>query len=195
MAPPQRTPPRLQPVGGALTPAMINALIGAASDPEAMVRSMALRSLGQVGDRRAVTAISARLVDPIRTVRVAAAEALLQLGLATLPGAAGLALVRAQDEYAASLQTFGDTAGDFVALGYVEMERRRDGDARAALERALALDPTNPQPRVFLGVIEARNGRYDAAIREWRRVRDAYPAYPNIDRLIAEAEKRRTPGR
>jgi len=104
------------------------------------------------------------------------------------------ALVRAQDEYAASLATFGDAAADHLALGWFEMQRRREPEARAALQRALLLDPDGPQARVFLGVIDARNGRYDEAIRQWRRVRAEHPAYPNIDRLIEEAEKRKKSG-
>lgn len=71
------------------------------------------------------------------------------------------------------------------------MERGLESEARASLGHALSLDAANPQPRVLLGVIDARNGRYDAALREWRKVRAEFPGYPNIDQLIAEALRRR----
>lgn len=168
-----------------------NALLAAASDPEAIVRTHAVRALSALGDRRAIPSLTARLVDPSRVVRTYAAEALAQLGVVELPGNAGAALRRAQDEYAASLTTFGDNASDYVTLGWFEMERRNDAAATTALQRALQLAPSNPQPRVFLGVVAARAGDYSGAIREWKRVKDAQPAYPNIDRLIDEAERLR----
>jgi tetratricopeptide (TPR) repeat protein len=175
-----------------IPPTLRNALIAAASDPEATVRAQAMRALSALGDRGAMPALTARLVDPARVVRTYAAEALAQLGVMTLPGNAGAALQRAQDEYAASLMTFGDNAGDHVTLGWFEMERRNDASATAALTRALRLSPDNPQPRVFLGVIAARHGDYAAAIREWKKVKSMQPSYPNIDRLIEEAERLRS---
>ena len=173
-------------------PTLRNALIAAASDPEATVRTHAVRALSALGDRRAVPALTARLVDRSRVVRMHAAEALAQLGVVTLTGNVGAALRRAQDEYVASLGTFGDNAGDHLALGWFEMERRNDVEAIAALQRALLLSPDNPKPRVFLGVIAARRGDYAGAIREWKKVRSAQPSYPNIDRLIEEAERLRS---
>jgi predicted CXXCH cytochrome family protein len=172
-------------------PALVNALIGAAADPEAMVRTSAVRALAAAGRASVVPALTARLVDPSRVVRISAARALLDLGLVSLPGRAGVALSRAQGEYALGLTTFDDAASDHLALGWFEMQRHREPEARAALGRALALEPASPQPRVFLGVLDARNGRYDDAIAHWRRVRSEHPGYPNIDRLIAEAERRK----
>lgn len=188
------TQPPAPPVRVEITAALVNALMGGASDPEAAVRTHVVRALGAVGDRRVLPALTARLIDDSRVVRAHAAAALLELGVVSLPGQAGAALARAQDEYAHSLTTFNDAASDHLALGWFEMQRRREPEARAALQRALALEPASPQPRVFLGVIDARNGRYDDALRQWRRVRAEHPAYPNIDRLIEEAEKRKKGG-
>jgi HEAT repeat protein len=173
-------------------PSLVNALIGGAADPEAMVRAHAVRALGFTGERRALTALSSRLVDPARAVRIAAAEALLHLGFAQLPGPAGAALTRAQDEYAQSLSSFGDMAGDHLALGWLQMERGLTADARTALSNALHLRPDQLQSRVYLGVLAAREGHYGEAIREWERVRAKAPSWPNIDRLIEEARKRRS---
>jgi predicted CXXCH cytochrome family protein len=172
-------------------PRIVNALRGAAADPEPMVRYWAAQALGATGDPGIVPSLTARLVDGSRTVRVAAVEALTRLGVTALPGAAGQALARAQDEYAASLATFGETAGEHLALGWFELQRGRDAAARTALQQALQLDPDRPEARVFLGVIAARAGAYDEAIREWQRVRAAHPEYPNIERLIDEAKQRR----
>ena len=85
----------------------MNALIGAASDPEAAVRASAVASLGSIGDRqRSLVPIVARLGDEARVVRVKAAEVLVGFGIIELPGPAGEALKKAQDEYIVSLDTF-----------------------------------------------------------------------------------------
>jgi tetratricopeptide (TPR) repeat protein len=168
----------------------VNALIGGAADPEPGVRAVAVHALGLTGDARARIPVVARLTDSARLVRVRAAEALLALGVARLPAAAGEALARAQDEYAASLQTFPDRAEDHASLGWLEMERGAENRAIEALERALALDPAQWRAQVLLGIIDARHARYGAALDRWRAVKRAQPAYPNIDRLIAEAVRR-----
>ena len=81
------------------------------SDPEPTVRAQAVTAMLASGDRaRVLTPIVARLVDPARVVRARAAEALLSLGVATLPGAAGVALERAQDELGGGASGFSRCA-------------------------------------------------------------------------------------
>jgi hypothetical protein len=173
--------------------AQVNALIGAAADPEPMVRAQAVNALLATGDRdRVVTPIVARLVDPARVVRARAAEALLAFGIAQLPGRAGEALALAQDEYATALTHFPDVASNHAALGWLEAERQRSEPARTALETAIRLDPRAARPWVIKGVIAAREGRFADAAELWRKARALEPAYPNIDQLIDEAEKRKT---
>jgi predicted CXXCH cytochrome family protein len=180
---------RRSPVG--LSHAQVNALIGAASDPEPTVRARAVTALLASGQRdRIITPIVARLVDTARVVRVRAAEALLALGIAALPGQAGGALARAQDEYATALGDFPDVAANHAALGWLESERNRADQATAALDRAIRLDPRAARPWVVKGVIAARGGRLADAVDLWQKARSLEPDYPNIERLIAEARKR-----
>ena len=102
----RRSRPRSpQPV--TLTAAQINALIGAAADPEPMVRARAVKALAASGERdRVVTPLVARLVDQARVVRAHAAQALLALGVAQLPGEAGEAALARAGRVRASLETF-----------------------------------------------------------------------------------------
>lgn len=172
-------------------PAIVNALIGAASDSEAMVRATAVRSLGLLDDPRVVPVLFAKLVDPARVVRVRAAEALLSRSITNADGSAGDALVAAQDEWITSLRTFDDVAFNHVTLGRLAAARGRDDDSVRELNVAARLDPADARPHVWLGVFAARAGRFDAAIQQFKAAKSLAPDYPNIDRLIQEASRRR----
>ena len=181
------------PAGGerAYSAATVNALIGAANDPEPSVRAAAIRSLGAIVDDRTTSVIAARLADAVRVVRIRAAAALLDRGVVHLDGAVGAALARAQDEWADSLRTFNDVAHDQAALGWLQASRGQTSEAVESLNAAITLDPSGAQPHVYLGVIAARAGRYDEAFKQFTTARSLQPSYPNVNRLIEEAQKRR----
>jgi HEAT repeat protein len=184
----KRTPP----TPATLTPEQVNALIGAAADPEPIVRAQAINALLATGDRdRVLPPIIARLTDSSRVVRARVAEALLTFGISVLPDRAGELLARAQDEYAQALSDFPDASANHTALGWLNAERHRPAEAVAALDRAISLEPRAARPLVIKGVIAAREGRFADAIGLWRKAKSLEPSYPNIDRLIAEAERRR----
>lgn len=173
-----------------LTTSVVNALIGAASDPEPTVRAVAVRSLGAIGDRRAIMPVVARLADPARVVRASAAEALLWMDVSTLPGAAGDVLSRAQDEYVSSLTAFPDIAANHASRGWLESARGRQEEAAQALDLAIGLDPQNVRAHVYRGIVAARTGEFAEAIAYWQTAKKLDPAYPNLDRLIEEAQRR-----
>jgi predicted CXXCH cytochrome family protein len=175
-----------------VTPAIVNALIGAAADPEAVVRGAAVDALGQVGDReRTLPPILARLVDQSRVVRAKAAEVLVSFGIVELPGVAGEALRKAQDDYIVSLDMFPDVASNHASKGWLEAERGNVIVARDALNKATAVEPNYAFPWVIKGVLSAREGKFADAVEMWKKARSIEPSYPNIDQLIAEAEKRK----
>jgi len=180
-----RTPPDV-------TPAIVNSLIGAAADPEPVVRAAAVDALGKVGNReRTLAPILARLVDQSRVVRAKAAEVLVNFGIVQLPGAAGEALRKAQEDYVVSLDTFPDVASNHAAKGWLEAERGNLIVARDALNKATAVAPNYAFPWVIKGVLSAREGKFADAVEMWKKARSIEPSYPNIDQLIAEAEKRK----
>ena len=175
-----------------VTPAIVNALIGAAGDPEPVVRAAALEALGTIGDReRTLGPVLARLVDRTRVVRAKAAEVLVSFGIVELPGAAGEALRKAQEEYVLSLDMFPDVASNHAAKGWLEAERGNALVARDALDKAIRVEPNYAFPWVIKGVLLAREGRFADAGEMWKKARSIEPSYPNIDQLIAEAEKRK----
>jgi tetratricopeptide (TPR) repeat protein len=170
----------------------VNALVGAANDPEPVVRAAAVEALGLVGDRqRSLVPLAARLVDQARVVRAKAAEVLSNFGVIELPGAAGEALTKAQNEYIQSLDTFPDIATNHGAKGWLEAERGNVVVARDALNKATQVDPKYAFPWVVKGVLLAREGKFTDAVEMWKKARSLEPSYPNIDQLIAEAEKRK----
>lgn len=172
-----------------LSPAVIRALIDASADPEPMVRIAAIRALGNADAERAIPALAARLVDSSRVARIGAAEGLLYFGVTSgLGGALSLAL----EEYEASLREFPDMASNQASLGWLLAARGSTDAALEALRLARSLDGSDARPRVYLGVLAARGGRYQEAIDEWEAARRLNPAFPNIDRLIAEAYGRLT---
>ncbi len=175
-----------------ITPVLLNSLIGAASDPEAIVRAAAVRGLGAASDQqRTLTPLTARLIDPSRVVRARTAEVLIAVGIAQLPGVAGVALARAQDDYATSLRTFPDLAGNHTAVAWLEAQRGRLREAIDAADLASHVDPRLARPWVIKGVVHARLGKYAEAIEAWKKAQALEPSYPNIETLIAEAEKLR----
>ena len=104
--------------------------------------------------------IVARLGDEARVVRVKAAEVLVSFGIVELPGQAGEALKKAQDEYIVSLDMFPDAASNHAAKGWLEAERGNTVVARDALNKATAVEPNYAFPWVVKGVLLAREGKF-----------------------------------
>ncbi|PYR02375.1 MAG: hypothetical protein DMF97_04935, partial [Acidobacteria bacterium] len=171
---------------------IMNALIGAAADPEAMVRITAVRALGLISDPRIPPVLAAHLTDEARLVRVSAAEALTAHGVVQLAGPPGEALTRALDEWADSLRTFNDVSADHTTLGWLEATRGRREEAEKELKTAIALDPADARPHVYLGVLAAREGHFEEAVKHFKAAKVITPGYRNLDRLLDEASGRGT---
>ena len=101
------------------------------------------------------------------------------------------ALKKAQDEYIVSLDAFPDSATNHAAKGWLEAERGNVVVARDALNKATSVEPNYAFPWVVKGVLLAREGKFAEAVEMWKKARSIEPSYPNIDQLIAEAEKRK----
>lgn len=183
---------------GRVEPRVLGAMLGAASNPEPMVRAAAVRALGVLNqrDERVLSVLMARLLDTARVVRVRAAESLLATDVVTAQGRAGELLRKAQDEMAESLRSFPESAPQQASLAWLLTQRGEASDAEQAAKAAIALDPTFARPHVIRGVLAARAGRFADAIASWKKARALNPATPNIDKLIDEASRRAAaPGR
>jgi len=172
--------------------AVINSLVGAASDPEPIVRLAAMRALALVRNARTVAVAAALLGDDARAVRVSAADTLLGFGVTKLDGAPGAALAKAQGEWADSLRTFNDVSSDQATLGWLDASLGFNEEATKSLQAAVTIDPKNATAHVYLGVLSARTGNFEQALQEFKTAKALAPNYANLDRLIEEARKRAT---
>lgn len=109
------------------------------ADPE--VRIAALGLIEPVDPINRVLASSSLLADPVRGVRIAAANVLADVPDAQIPAARRDARERALKEYVDSLQQDADWPTANVSLGNLYMRQGRSDEAIAAYRRALALDP------------------------------------------------------
>src|SRR5262249_56846687 len=86
--------------------------------------------------------LPAGLSDPIRTVRIEAALALMDLANRTLVGSKRQAFDRAFDEFVAEQQFNADRPEAQVNLAQAMLQRSRLDEAQKAFEEAIRLDRT-----------------------------------------------------
>ena len=173
-----------------VTPTIVNALIGAAADPEPIVRGAAVNALGQIANRERALPPSSRGSSILRAWSGQRPPRSSPSSARRSAGAAGDALRRAQADYSSVLYV-SDVASNHAAKGWLEAERGNVMVARDALNKATAVAPNYAFPWVIKGVLSAREGKFADAVEMLKRARSIEPSYPNIDQLIAEAEKRK----
>jgi lipoprotein NlpI len=111
------------------------------------------------------------------------------VALAPIPEAAqqgydrALAALHGQDWLRAELeleqlaQSYPAYPGPQVNLAIVYLHDGRREDARAALDRALAIDPNNAAANNQLGIVLRNEGKFDEAERAYRRALATNPTY------------------
>jgi predicted CXXCH cytochrome family protein len=164
-------------------PAVREFLQGALADPDPLVRSHAVRALQELPD--AAAALTPRLDDPARLVRLDAAWALYRPG--ALPPAreqeltaylrnicdqpsgalrqAGFAERRGDPAEAARWMTrvaqWDDTSENWRALGILHHSHNQPAEAEAALRRSLQRDPVDAESHFTLALMLGEAGRVD----------------------------------
>ena len=85
----------------------------------------------------------------------------------------------------------GVPAGKLDQWGLGEADLR-DANPRLVICEITGFGPTGAYAslKAYEGVVAARAGKYDEAVRHWKAAKELAPAYPNLDRLIEEAQKR-----
>jgi predicted CXXCH cytochrome family protein len=111
------------------------------SDDSDLVRRAAARALSNSDPIGSANALAPLLRDPVRAVRIEAAEVLAGLPADNLPSDVAAAFSRATDEYISAQQLDADRPQAHLNLGLLYARENHFDKAEAELKTALSLDP------------------------------------------------------
>jgi tetratricopeptide (TPR) repeat protein len=146
-------------LGEYYTPASIDALQAGLTDPEAIVRAAAARTLDSLEPPDRVRLGRTLLTDPVRLVRAWAASALAGTPPGLLTQDEAHSLARAAGEYIALEMAVAERPEAHLNLSSFHLRQGRTGEAEAALQTALRLDPRSVPARVNLADLYRTLGR------------------------------------
>ncbi len=128
------------------------------ANPDSLIRRAALSALSGTTPEIIVGLGAYLLTDPVRTVRIEAARVLSPLQ-ASLPVEHLAAFRRATEERIAAQLAIAERPEAHMNLGNVHMDAGDTGQAEAAFQRALRLEPRAAAARVNLAELYARTDR------------------------------------
>lgn len=139
----------------------LDGLARALSDPSPVVRAVAALTLSSVPSPSAPAPLGLRAAvrDGRASVRIAAAFALLSLGVRELPGDEGPRYKAAKDEYVRRAALLGDDAPTQLELGKFLFLDRDYPRAASAFEDVLRLRVDQPGAQYFLALARLGEGR------------------------------------
>ena len=112
--------------------------------------------------------------DPATAPIPAAAQAAYDRALASMRADDWL---RAESELGQLTRDYPSYLGPQLNLAIVYRNEKRPSDARAALDRALAIDPTHAVANNELGILLREAGKFEEAERAYRRALETDPNY------------------
>jgi Tfp pilus assembly protein PilF len=146
-------------LGEYYSPASIDALQAGLTDPEAIVRASAARTLVSLPPPDRVRLGRPLLTDPVRAVRAWAASSLAGTPPDLLTGDEAADLARAAEEYIALEMAVAERPEAHLNLSSLYLRQGRAKEAEAELRTALRLDPNNVPARVNLADLYRTAGR------------------------------------
>jgi tetratricopeptide (TPR) repeat protein len=168
-------------------PSAYEALLRAFADSEPLVRATAATTIRPSAAQREelATKLVTLLWDPIRTVRMSAAIAMVSMGVRPFPGEDGERYEQAKELYHARAELDSDDAQQQLAAGKFSFLSGDMAGAVKAFRATLKLDPTIPA-QYYLGRSVAEEGDYASA----REILNAIPRddrqYDAAQRLLAD---------
>ena len=155
--------------------------------------------------------LAARLTDPAAETNIAALVARVEARLRSHPEEgegwdaiapvymSGQLYTEAAGAYEQAIRLLGPSAQRLSGYGQalvLEKGGLVSEQARAALERALALDETLVEPRILIAIAKEQDGNFAGAIEDWRGLLDRRGAdeawRAMVETRIAEAEAQRS---
>jgi TolB-like protein/Tfp pilus assembly protein PilF len=117
----------------------------------------------------------AAIASAERAVSLAPELAAAQLALGFARGNGRLDVAGARSAYDRAAQLGAGDADVLVLCAYYYANDGRDAEAKAAIERAVVLDPVNARVLRAAGIVDYAARRYAEAIRHWRRALEMNP--------------------
>jgi tetratricopeptide (TPR) repeat protein len=122
-------------------PSTDSAIRAGVADDSVLVRRAAVRAFSNSDPRTSVITLAPLLHDPVRAVRLEAAEVLAGTPTDAVPSGVGLELNNSFDEYIASQELNADRPEAHLNLGLLYAKEHDLAEAEAELKIALSLDP------------------------------------------------------
>jgi predicted CXXCH cytochrome family protein len=137
------------------------AVRGGVRDDCALVRRASAHALSNTEPAASADALAPLLSDPVRAVRIEAAEVLAGSPANNLPADVAAAFDRATNEYIASQQLNADRPEAHMNLGLLYARQNHFDEAEAELKTALSLDPSFAPGAVNLADLYRAQNRDD----------------------------------
>lgn len=159
-------------------------------DPSPLVRASAALAISDNLTRESIDALLPVTADPVRLVRIRAAEALSPIPQARLPEEARKNLEAAQAEFLSALNARPDDWTSHYNLGNFYASRNETEKAIASYETALRLEPRAVLPLTNIAIVYGRKGEYvkaEASLRKAIEIdQKRAPVHFNLGLLLAE---------
>ena len=171
--------------GTALDAATLERLL---ADPDPLVRASALDAGRSAEQPEILLLIAGMLDDPSRTVRIAAAKAMLGAPIAHLPGAMSVRLQQAQGEWQAALSSRLDFPETHLQLGGMALSTRRFPAAAQAFAEVTRLDPQHVDAWVMRARLAAALEDVDAVREILEAATAANPEAPALQGMMSQID-------
>lgn len=167
-------------------PAMAERLVGLTGDADPLVRAAAIDLQAIAPPQQRVLAVIGGLDDPVRSVRIAAARAMLGAPVARLPSDIAASLDAANEEWRSALGSRLDFPETQLQLAGMALASRSIPAAISAFREAVRLDPQRSEAWVMLIRIAAATEGVEAARAVAAEAFSAAPTDPAIRQLRRE---------
>lgn len=156
------------------------------ADPDPAVRAAAIGAQRAAPPQERVLRLVPTLSDPVLTVRVAAARALLDAPVARLPRAIAADLQAALADWRGSLANRLDFPETHLQLGGMALTMRNPPAAEAAFREVVRMDPQRIEAWAMIARIAAATRGRDAAAEALEEALAVNPGDETLGRLAAE---------
>jgi predicted CXXCH cytochrome family protein len=161
----------------------VDAAVATMGERDPLLRAAAAASLGQLDPVQRLTRLASLLADPVKSVRIAAARALIELHPERAPESLRPALRRSFDEYQASLLHNADMPAAMTELASFQAAQGDLDGAEQSLLQARRLSPRFLTAMLNLADVQRARGRDDEgelllreALAAWPESGDVYHA-------------------